>query len=389
MIDLLDYTPPVMLITLDELKTQLKDKLGKIVLYGYGTSSFFDILESMHSCNIFPIAYSDTDKNKWNIIYKDKKVIAPNEIRSIYGDDVLIITCFLLHLEERMRDVNTLLNAYGIYDIRHVSYFMCCPELFKCLHGKRNHFDLFINMSDEQKFGINQSYELLADEESKRLYKEIIGFRSFPVLNKPLINGAVDYFSFNYFLQYENEIFVDCGAYNGDTLKDFLNHYKEKFEQYIAFEPDPLNFNQLQEYVKNISYKDKIKLYQAAASDKNDLLRLESNNYTSSSITSTGTEVIKAVTIDEVLSDIHVTFIKLDVEGFEKNILLGAKNVISNYRPVLAVSAYHMLDDIWQLPILINKLCNNYKIFFEAMNSFVDYILIAVPIERLKIDIRN
>lgn len=57
-----------------------------------------------------------------------------------------------------------------------------------------------------------------------------------------------------------------------------------------------------------------------------------------------------------------VDFIKMDIEGFERDALLGAKNIIQTFKPKLAICAYHKRDDFFELPVLIKKLNNEYEI---------------------------
>ena len=59
----------------------------------------------------------------------------------------------------------------------------------------------------------------------------------------------------------------------------------------------------------------------------------------------------------------RIDFIKLDVEGDEKNVLLGAKELIKNHSPRMMVSAYHKTEDLWELPLLLHKLNPEYRIY--------------------------
>ena len=45
------------------------------------------------------------------------------------------------------------------------------------------------------------------------------------------------------------EVYVDCGAYDGDTIRDFLSRQRDAFERIVAFEPDPRNYLKLQAQV--------------------------------------------------------------------------------------------------------------------------------------------
>ena len=80
-----------------------------------------------------------------------------------------------------------------------------------------------------------------------------------------------------------------------------------------------------------------------------------------------------------------VDFIKLDVEGAEKKALDGAKQLIVRSRPVLAISLYHQPQDLWELPLFLSTICENYKFYIRQhyANSF-DSVLYAVPKESVQ-----
>ncbi|MEK7523076.1 MAG: FkbM family methyltransferase, partial [Patescibacteria group bacterium] len=79
---------------------------------------------------------------------------------------------------------------------------------------------------------------------------------------------------------------------------------------------------------------------------------------------------IKIVPIDKFINE-HITYIKLDIEGFEKKALIGAKKTIKKYKPKLVICSYHNLNDIWELPMLIKKLRPDYKIFLRHYSDFL------------------
>lgn len=72
-----------------------------------------------------------------------------------------------------------------------------------------------------------------------------------------------------------------------------------------------------------------------------------------------------------------VDLIKMDIEGAEKEALQGAVETIRKFRPKLHVCAYHHIDDIWQIPDLLNNISSGYNLHFAAhvpyMNEYVYY----------------
>ena len=73
------------------------------------------------------------------------------------------------------------------------------------------------------------------------------------------------------------------------------------------------------------------------------------------------------------------TFIKLDVEGFEAKALAGARNIISAFKPKLAICAYHKPEDLIVLPQTIKELHPDYKLYLRKHSyTYDDLVLYAV-----------
>ena len=92
-----------------------------------------------------------------------------------------------------------------------------------------------------------------------------------------------------------------------------------------------------------------------------------------------GNSVVKGVTLDEIIKDEKVTYIKLDVEGSELKALEGAKNTIKKNKPRLAICIYHKLEDILELPLYILDLVPEYKFYIRHYCSCMwETVLYAV-----------
>lgn len=226
---------------------------------------------------------------------------------------------------------------------------------------------------------LKATYDCLSDELSKFCLLQLCLFRLglnnsysqyqhqdgqyFNGLTLPPLKGAKD-------LSY-----VDCGAYNGDTLLE-LSKIISLGDSYL-FEPDPDNYRDL---VKEIQASNlKPTLLPLAVSDGYKILSFSSGGE-GGTILSEGTVRIAAVSLDEVLANKKIHFMKFDVEGGEIGAITGAKNLIANNRPVLAISLYHRPVDLWEIPELLQKLCIDYSFYIRQhfYNSF-DSVIYAVP----------
>jgi FkbM family methyltransferase len=91
-----------------------------------------------------------------------------------------------------------------------------------------------------------------------------------------------------------------------------------------------------------------------------------SGSENSVNIGSVGTkETITVTTLDKFANDENIKkidFIKADIEGAERDMLAGARNVLKEFAPKLAVCTYHLPDDHIILKEIILDANPNYKI---------------------------
>lgn len=203
---------------------------------------------------------------------------------------------------------------------------------------------------------IEKVYSLLADEQSKKVFEEIIKYKLDGKISH-LINcqsdDALELFKFT-----ENENYLDLGAYNGDTVLEFINKAK-KYSCITAIEPDIKNFKKLQKNTENL---ENITLINKAISDINGIIKFSTAGGRNSRVGGEGE--ILSTTIDELKTDF--TFIKFDVEGQELLAINGGRNIIKK-RPKMLVSAYHRSEDIFAIPLAVNEINPNYKIYLRHL----------------------
>lgn len=172
--------------------------------------------------------------------------------------------------------------------------------------------------------------------------------------------------------------YVDCGAYTGDTIEIFNRNLK--LDTIVAFEPDPDNFSILRKNLKTMLSADtRVFTLQSGVGTNNSIVSF-SQAQDGSSISETGTVKVPIISLDELLMNQPVDFIKMDIEGAEKDALMGAKDIIAQYSPLLAISTYHSLQDFFEVPRLIRKLNPSYKLYLRSHNDgFHDTVCYAVP----------
>ena len=70
----------------------------------------------------------------------------------------------------------------------------------------------------------------------------------------------------------------------------------------------------------------------------------------------------------------------MDIEGAEKQAILGAKSIIQEQNPILALSIYHKPEDFWELPLLIKSINKKCRMYIRHHTSYsADTVLYCVP----------
>ncbi|MBE5812122.1 MAG: FkbM family methyltransferase [Clostridiales bacterium] len=189
---------------------------------------------------------------------------------------------------------------------------------------------------------------------SKEIYHQLIDNGFAP---QNIINFIEEYEKENRYKQYfefppegnEQESFVDAGAYDGETSKKFVEWCNGNYSKIWAFDPDLENYELCMKNLKlNNCY-----IYNMGVFNKDGILKFNAGLKKSSSISENGDTEIKTVKLDNILKEENVTFIKMDIEGAELAALEGAKNIITEQKPRLAICVYHKPEDIIEIPRLL------------------------------------
>lgn len=176
----------------------------------------------------------------------------------------------------------------------------------------------------------------------------------------------------------EKEVFVDCGAYNGDSAVSFIEALKRRgilsYKKIISFEPDTVNYKNLRE--RNL---ENHRCICKGCGIKKETLRFSMGD-TSSAISVNGNLFIEVDTIDNLLMNEEVTMIKMDIEGAELDALKGAKEIIQKNMPKLAICVYHKREDLWTIAEYIYSLVPSYKFYMRAYEeTATELVLYAIP----------
>ena len=211
-----------------------------------------------------------------------------------------------------------------------------------------------------------QTYRWMTDDISKRTMdvylRGHIELTGFPMKELWEIDDVEkQYFPEDIVHLTDREVFVDCGAYTGDTLECFLKKVK-KFKRYYALEPDQRRFGELKSKLKENMIHNPV-----GAWDRADVLNFSLENECGEITDQEHENMIQVDRIDNIFHhDEKITFLKMDIEGAELSALHGAKETIKRDKPVLAICVYHKRKDLITIPQYIKQLVPEYRLYLRA-----------------------
>lgn len=180
-------------------------------------------------------------------------------------------------------------------------------------------------------------------------------------MNRDWRNNTSQYF--DVFTPKENEVFVDCGCFDGSSAFGFAAWCRDlSYNKIVCFEPDPQLYKKCNKAIKKLS---DCYLYPYGVSNQSGTVSFLANGREDAHIVtsnlSSDVEIINTVDLNTFLADERITFIKMDIEGAEYDALIGASDIIKNQKPRLAISIYHNLEHIVTIPKLLLSLRDDYK----------------------------
>ena len=335
-----------------------KHDCQSVICYGAGTTGRF-IIRKRHKEGLPLPVLVDSDKSKWGVVMEGVEVMSPGAARAKYPDAVW--TASVVHPPLR-EEILKILADMGVKTI----------EVWRFLPER---YGLPPDSADSvlrQLVADGKSYLELLDQEE---------FRAHPNYStqRPPSDIRNIYFE-DFFTHLDDEHFVDCGAADGDTVREFLKRW-EKWAWITVFEPDPDNFRKI---AKGERLGNNIQPLRCAVSDINEARQFVNTGDYSAHLGKSEADV-QCITLDDFEFALPPTFIKMDIEGSELEALWGARRVLKEHRPVLAICTYHEASHLWEVPLLAHALQPDYKIFIRryAQGTF-ETVCYCVPPERLK-----
>ncbi len=327
----------------------IKSTDKKIVLYGMGNGAD-KILDWCEANNVTVNGVFASDEFVRGQIFRGFEVCRYQDIINDFGNNILIVLAFASERPEVMQIFKMLAARHEVV-APHLSLF--------------DETDL-VSRSWLKQYAqqLEYVYDKLADEQSRKVFADIINYK---------ISGKIKYlfdceterlsdlnsiFTFS-----QDEIYLDLGAYNGDTVKEFLQLTGGRYKKIIAVEPDRRNFKKLEAFAETL--EGETVLHNKGIWQDFGELGFSDSGGRQSTFLANNKSTVAVDSIDHLAADSEATYIKMDVEGAEKQALAGGKNIISKFKPKMMIAAYHYDNDIFELPLKIWELADEYQIYLR------------------------
>lgn len=333
-----------------DLWDNLKNSPYPIVLYGMGNGAdkIIKVLEekSIKYCGVF----SSDGFQKKGKTFHGFPVLTLGDFEKIY-QKLTVLMCFGSARSEVIENVKRIKE-------KHIFYAPDVP-----LYGNILFDNSFYNL---HKKAHDEVYSLLADDISKKVFNNTIKYK---------LSGKVDYLFdcetsideayLNILKLNSSEIYLDLGAYRGDTVFEFIDRTNNSYNEIIAVEPDIKTFNKLSAATSNIN---NLTLINACISNECKKGLFNMNGSRGSNLGVGGKE-IDFLSTDSIIGEKEVTYIKVDIEGAEGDFIKGARNTIKNHKPKMMISCYHRSDDLINIPKAVLNIRSDYKIYMRHFPS--------------------
>ncbi len=353
----------------------------RTVLFGAGNLGR-KVLQCLRSIEVEPLAFADNGQFKWGTQVDGLPVLSPRDAAERYGSSALFIVT-IWSLGQFYPDSRTMLERLGCVKVASTAFLRwrfsdrLLPDFCQDLPHKVY----------EEASEVRRAASLWADEMSSREYLGHVRWRALgdqDALGPPVAEES--YFLDSLYRICDQERFVDCGAYTGDTAEVLIRR-NPAFSRIVAIEADPANFKRLTEWVSTLdgSVASRINALNVAVGATRGKLHFRASGDEGARLAEDGNVVVECVPLDDLLAEAPPTFIKMDIEGAEIDALNGARHAIQTHRPILSICVYHKQSDLWRIPLLIHSLAHDYGLFLRPHD--VDgwqLVCYAVPPNRLR-----
>lgn len=306
--------------------------------------------------------YCLNDSSKWGTKIFGKNCVNPESLKG--QKDIYVLIC--TPQPQYVKEMNEQLDSLG---------------LEHCLLEEA----ILKNHADE----VLEVYDMLYDQKSKDVYANMLWCRLKGEYPDCDLITKDQYYCWNEFTNKNiGNVFIDCGAYVGDSMERYIWNKDGVVDKIICFEPDKNNYRAMQFRTERLKNEwnlsdEKIMLLPYGVSDSSMegvVQEYATNNGLGSKIIQGGSREgtsIKIVALDDVINE-KIDFLKADIESYEYKMLLGAEKTIKKYKPCIAICIYHNSVDFYSVPLLVKRMMPEARIAVRHhSNTLAETVLYA------------
>jgi len=293
-------------------------------LYIYGAGSFAQIFfdqTKRHRSDLTVINFIDKNKRGY---FNGVKIIHPSDV----GDGTKkIIVCvgvsFWSSIYSDLKDANLLFNNYHDFNV----YERGCKLNIESFGFADEFIRLFQNSNDAKL----------------KIYIDCIKKKNIKCISVKGITDDRCKFYERVMVEHGDVILNGGGAFGSENAK-YLSLTGSAGKIY-SFDPNH----------RGKTFSEQMVIHPFILSGKTGKVNFIYDG-SRSRIVAHGSSLEDSIAIDDLVSECsveRVDFIKLDVEGAELDVLLGAQKTIRKFRPKLAISVYHSVADFYEIPFFI------------------------------------
>ncbi len=372
------------LINQEEYFNSITNK-GNIIIYGIGRK-FKQVKELLKKYNIEPIALCDGNQNNWGkdieVNGKTLKVLSYNKVKELYSSYTILITTYIKNTIE----IYSYLTSIG--ETNSILQF-CNP--FKVEAGLLEKNILYENIDR-----YNYIYNNLADDLSRKIFSENLNYKmTGNMLNLCRYTDGNSFFDPKLIPSDKKHVYVDVGTYTGDTICKFLQFCRGDYEKIIGFEPDNGNYAAVNNFIRygkiENSYIYNIGLWSEKTTkvfytlQNNENINYDSpnfyseiedtidNNFLENNIKKDNdfiSENLIVDTMDNILSGIVPSIMKINALSSDLPILKGAKELIYSHKPIIIIEYATKQEDLLDSIEYLLSVRKDYQIFFRQKSIF-------------------
>lgn len=348
----------------------------QVVLYGAGNLARQTAL-TLREAGIGIAAWTDRDSRKWGQVVEGIPIVSPEDAVRDHGDSALWLIA-IFNFRHKTAATAAWLRELGVARVLPIQAWMW--------RRSQDFLPYFYIGMPSDVLGaadrIRQAWDLMSDEVSRAHLLSSLRWRLTldpDALLDPV--GEIQYFPPSLLPLEPGEVFVDCGAFDGDTLR-FMEKMGAFPRHAYAFEPDPVNFKALEDWSAALpaELQGRVTVFGAGVGAEAGEISFMASGNESSGFHAEGNLKVPVVTLDAALAEAAPTMIKMDIEGMELDALAGAAALVARHQPKLAICVYHRPDHLWEVPLVIHDMLPDHRLSLRGhcLDGF-EWVCYALP----------